>query len=153
MKDNSFPDSEEYSGLHFFNESTSSLPVRAETAEKIISLIEKSEDCHFQLVEIVFVNKPKIKDVNRDYLQREYVTDIISFPYNKPDSTHEPEGTLYCCAPRIFEQAEEFGQPAKREFRRIIIHGLLHLIGYDDQSKQAKEEMRRREDFYLQKLG
>lgn len=153
MNSNHFPDSKAYSGLHFFNESNSSLPVHSGTVAEIISLIEKNEACRFQLVEIVFVDKSKIKAVNREYLQRKYVTDVISFPYNSQNSDKELEGTLYCCAPRIREQAKEYDQPVEREFKRIIIHGLLHLVGYDDQSSPDKTKMRQREEFYLQGLA
>jgi rRNA maturation RNase YbeY len=138
--------------VHLFNETSSPLPVNIDTARKILSKIEEYESCHFRLVEIVFVDEEEIKTVNREYLQREYVTDIITFPYHEDSVRKNIEGTLYCCAPRIYEQAENYGQTAKEEFKRVIIHGLLHLIGYDDRSEQDQKKMREQEDFYLRKL-
>jgi rRNA maturation RNase YbeY len=152
MSHNHFRDPGDYSGLYFFNESSSSLPVDSDIARKVISLIEKHEKCRFQLVEIVFVDETEIKEVNRSYLGREYSTDIITFSYHESFSNQRIEGTLYCCVPRIYEQAENYNQPAEEEFKRIIIHGLLHLIGYDDQSEASRKKMREREDFYLRKM-
>jgi rRNA maturation RNase YbeY len=143
----------DYTGIHLFNETSSPGPVTIDTAREIVSKIEENEACQFQMVEIIFVEEDKIKAVNREYLQREYVTDIITFSYHEGTSLQHVEGTLYCCAPRIFEQAETYEQTTEKEFKRIIIHGLLHLIGYDDQSEQGRTEMRRREDSYLRQLG
>jgi rRNA maturation RNase YbeY len=139
-------------GVHLFNETSSPLPVNIDTAGKIVSKVEEYEPCHFRLVEIVFVDEEEIKAINRQYLRREYVTDIITFPYHEASVRKNIEGTLYCCAPRIYKQAENYDQSAKKEFKRVIIHGLLHLIGYDDQSEQDQKKMRRQEDFYLRKL-
>lgn len=152
MNSDHFPDFREYTGHHFFNKTSSSLPVQASTADDIISLIESNEGCQFHFIEIIFVNEAQIKTINREYLQRKYVTDVITFPYNTQNTGQKVEGTLYCCAPRIYEQAKEYEQLAEREFKRVIIHGLLHLVGYDDQSERDRETMKKREAFYLQKL-
>jgi rRNA maturation RNase YbeY len=153
MNNNRPSQSGDYTGIHLFNETSCSLPVNIHTVREIVSGIEENESCHIQMAEIVFVDEDKIKAVNREYLQREYMTDIITFPYHDETSLQHVEGTLYCCATHIFEQAEDYDQSAEEEFKRIIIHGLLHLIGYDDQTKQSRRRMRRRENFYLGKLG
>ena len=105
------------------------------------------------MIEVVYVNEEGIIDINKEYLNRDYVTDIISFNYNEANQQDPIEGTLFCCAPRIFEQAAEINEKPESEFFRILIHGLLHLIGYDDLSDEERANMRAKENFYLQNLS
>jgi len=148
-----YSDDASYKGIHLFNESSLSLPLEPPTLKHIPSLLEKHEACQFKWVELVFVGKEAIVEINKKHLSRNYVTDIISFRYDEDTSNNAIEGTLYCCAPRIQEQAIEVAQTPKQEFARIIIHGLLHLVGYEDQSPDEKETMTQKENFYLSKLG
>jgi rRNA maturation RNase YbeY len=141
------------SGLYLFNETSHSLPVDRTTIREIVNLIEENESYSFSLIETVFVDEDTIVALNQEYLNRNYVTDIITFRYDEQMANQGIEGTLYCCAPRIYEQAKAYKQPPEREFNRIIIHGLLHLTGYDDQYEEAQQKMRNREDFYLERLG
>ncbi len=153
MKSNNPSEKRGHSGLYLFNETSRSLPVDRATIRKITGLIEEHESCHFQLIETVFVDEEAIVRLNQTYLERDYVTDIITFRYDEAASDQQIEGTLYCCAPRIYEQAKDYNQPFEGEFNRIVIHGLLHLTGYDDQSEEDRQEMRNREAFYLERLG
>lgn len=155
MKTSKFPEGSSYTGIFLFNESGHSLPISKDQARVIASLIEQHDHCSFRLVEIVFVDENDIVRVNRQHLEREYVTDIITFRYDEdPENQNQDvEGTLYCCAPRIMEQARVFNETKEREFGRILIHGLLHLIGYDDQSDKAEKIMHERENFYLDLLS
>lgn len=141
-----------YSGIHLFNESEINLPVNQQVLRSIAASIEQEESCIFQLVEAVFVDKDEIVRINQEHLERDYVTDIISFRYDDDPRNQTIEGTLYCCAPRIAEQADEFNEPTETEFKRIIIHGLLHLIGYDDQSPEAQKAMRKKENYFLARV-
>lgn len=136
--------------LQIFNESSVSIPLDQASAGKIISLIEEQEEVTFDFIEVVYVDEDEIVLINMDHLDRDYVTDIISFKYDEnSEGKNGIEGTLFCCAPRIAEQAEEFGETTENEFRRILIHGLLHLIGYDDQTTEDKKRMTELEDKYL----
>ena len=152
-----FPDLPDKTVLSVNNPSTFSLPIQKGALEVILQLIEVGEQVTFQLVELVYVDEEGIVEINQKYLEREYVTDIISFNYDDDDessdsSKKEIEGTLYCCAPRIAEQSNELKSDPQQEFYRIFIHGLLHLAGYDDSSPQEKETMTRLENHYLEQL-
>lgn len=125
------------------------LPVEGPHLLNILHHIEKKEKVRFLQTEVAFVSEDEIVEVNKEYLNRDYVTDIISFRYDEDDSNQAIEGTLYCCASRIAEQAAEFDATVHEEFRRVFIHGLLHLIGYDDSTDKEKKEMTRLEDYYL----
>lgn len=136
--------------LQSFNESSVNVPLDQPTAQKILSLIEVHEKVVYSFVELVYVDEEEIIRINNEHLDRDYVTDIISFRYDEESGgDQEIEGTLFCCAPRIKEQAQEFGESAEREFKRILIHGLLHLIGYNDQTEEEKRSMTELEDKYM----
>ncbi|AXJ01069.1 rRNA maturation RNase YbeY [Cyclonatronum proteinivorum] len=113
-------------------------------------MVLSAEKRAWRLIELVFVDEAEILRINNEHLQHDYVTDIITFPYHEGE---EPvEGTLFCCAPQIFKQAEEHGADPLHEFARILIHGLLHLCDYDDKTSSDKHRMTEKENYYLSKL-
>lgn len=135
--------------LQVYNETSTSLPLEISTVQDVTASIAQEENCFFRLIEIVFVDEEEIIRINQQHLGRDYITDIITFRYDESDSNEAIEGTLFCCAPRISEQARELDEPQEREFLRIVIHGLLHLAGYEDQSETQKQQMTSRENHYL----
>jgi len=150
-----FPDPEASTGipkLQIFNPSGYKLPFSLALIPRLIRLIEKGENIQFSLLEIIFTDEEKIIEINSKYLDRDYVTDIISFRYDEEHSNEAIEGSLYCCAPRIEEQSREFQTDPAEEFLRIIAHGALHLTGYNDQTVEDKKQMTGLEDHYLAKI-
>jgi len=144
---------EDSSPLQILNQTSIVLPFEESEAQTLITEIEKDQKCSFSSVELVYVDEEEIVRINNEFLQHDYITDIITFRYDEDESNSEIEGSLVCCAPRIKEQAAEFNQTEKQEFLRIIVHGLLHLVGYDDQSDAEKTEMTRLEDRFLASLS
>ncbi|WP_340102571.1 rRNA maturation RNase YbeY [Rhodohalobacter sp. 8-1] len=140
------------SKLEVFNPSGHTLPFQESDLLSLLESIEKGESVQFHSIEFVFTGEAGIVDINSTYLDRSYVTDIISFRLDDDESDQAIEGTLYCCAPRIAEQSEEFDTTPEVEFLRVAIHGMLHLAGYDDQTDDDKAVMTSREDYYLQTL-
>lgn len=138
--------------IQLFNKSGKELPIDLDTIQFAISILTNHESCEFSILEVVYVDENEIVEINREYLDRDYVTDIISFRYDEDSDNNNIEGTLFCCAQRIYEQAIEYNEDAGMEFKRILIHGLLHLCGYEDDSPAAKKEMTQRENYYLEKL-
>ncbi|MEX0609801.1 MAG: rRNA maturation RNase YbeY [Balneolaceae bacterium] len=135
--------------LQIYNESGIEIPLQESELSSLIEFIAKQEHCRFSFVEVVYVGEDEIVEINKEHLQRDYVTDIITFRYDDDAGNLEIEGTLFCCAPRITEQARELDEPEKKEFLRIFIHGILHLIGYEDSSSTGKNKMTELEDIYL----
>lgn len=135
--------------IQVFNETDLDIPVPSGDYEDVAQAISEGENCSFSFVEVVYVDEDEIVRINKEHLDRDYITDIITFRYDDSQDNEEIEGTLYCCAPRIFEQAKEFGEAPQREFQRIFIHGLLHLAGYEDQTQEQKAEMTAKENAYL----
>jgi probable rRNA maturation factor len=147
--------------IQIYNESGINLPLEESRYLKIAQIISEGEKVPFGFLEIVYVDEDEIIRVNQEYLGKSYVTDIITFTYDdeiadnpsSKDDSKVTDGTIFMCAPRIVEQASEYGETIGREFSRIFIHGLLHLSGYDDHTGELKAIMAEKENFYLEKLS
>ena len=97
-------------------------------------------------VNIIFCSDPYILDVNINYLGHDYYTDIITFDYVEGDVL---SGDLFISIDSVRENASFYGVEFSAELRRVMVHGLLHLIGYDDHTPDEQKEMRSKEDYYL----
>ena len=97
---------------------------------------------------IIFCSDEHLLGINRDYLQHDYYTDIITFDLS-PSSKAPLEAELYISVDRVKENASTLGQPFYRELHRVVFHGLLHLLGYKDKLKKDQVLMREMEDRLL----
>lgn len=150
-----FPDldsSHDLPKLEIFNPSGVTLPFQRTIIPKLIYQIEKHEDVRFSNLEIVFTDEDGIIEINSKYLDKTYVTDTISFRYDEDESNKAIEGTIYCCAPRIEEQARELHIEPREEYLRIITHAMLHLTGFGDKTGEEKKKMTDLENLYLSKI-
>lgn len=95
--------------------------------------------------EIVFVfcTDEYLLNVNKEFLKHDYYTDIITFDYSKPRII---SGEIYISIPRVRENAKTYKVQFVDELHRVIIHGILHLLGYKDKSRAQEKEMRKAED-------
>jgi rRNA maturation RNase YbeY len=108
--------------------------------------VAESEIKRIGQISIIFCSDHYILDVNQKYLQHDYFTDIIAFDYCEGDRL---SGDLFISVDTVRENALEYGTEFKDELNRVIVHGLLHLIGYDDHSEEDISEMRSKENYYL----
>lgn len=97
-------------------------------------------------ISIIFCSDNYILDVNLRYLHHDYFTDVITFDYCEGDKL---SGDLFISVDSVRENAIEFGTEFDEELHRVIVHGLLHLIGYDDHTPDDQKVMRAKEDYYL----
>lgn len=102
------------------------------------------------VVNFIFCSDEYLSKVNMEFLKRDYYTDVISFDYSEGDRI---SGDIMISVDRIKENAENLGVSYTEELKRIMVHGLLHLIGYDDATDDLRADMSRREDFYLIQAG
>ena len=102
---------------------------------------------------IVIVDNDTIHDLNRDFLQHDYPTDVISFQVESDSEKGHLEGEVIASAEMALERAPEFKWSVKEELILYIIHGLLHLVGYDDLTPEDREKIREKERFYLRHAG
>ncbi len=111
--------------------------------------LEKVQNAIFS---ITFVGNNEIKEINKNYRNIDKVTDVISFAFEDNNSfTNEIRvlGDIYVCIPRMIEQAESYGHSEKRELSFLIVHGLLHLLGYDHMTKDEEIVMFNKQEMIL----
>ena len=99
-------------------------------------------------IRVVYVQDEEIQALNKKYLQHDYVTDVISFPLDEENGV--VEGEVYVCIDQAKRQAEAHSVPVRREVSRLVIHGVLHIIGYDDATPDERSFMQQKEDEYLE---
>lgn len=126
------------------------LPNPKKTAAWIEKVV-KAEKLKVGSLSYVFCTDKYLLEINQQYLNHDTLTDIITFDFTEPGS-RLLEGEIYISVPRVRENAKGLGEDFIKELHRVIIHGVLHLVGYGDKGKKKKEEMRKREDKYLAKL-
>ncbi len=101
-------------------------------------------------INFIFCSDTYLHNINLQYLNHDYFTDIITF-----DNSEEKDvlsGDIYISIERVRENAKMFQCPLNQEIRRVIVHGILHLIGYQDKSSSEIKLMRSKEDYYLSLL-
>lgn len=106
----------------------------------------KKEKKEIGITNLIFCSDDYLLQVNKEFLKRDYLTDVISFDYTKEDKI---SGDVLISVDRVSENAKENGVSFLEELKRVMVHGLLHLIGYDDNTKENKGIMTAREDLYL----
>ena len=111
-----------------------------------LRLVAESEIRKIGDISIIFCSDNYILDVNQKYLQHDYFTDIITFDYCEGDKI---SGDLFISVDSVKENAIEYGTDFKEELNRVIVHGILHLIGYDDHNDDDIRQMRSKENYYL----
>jgi probable rRNA maturation factor len=94
---------------------------------------------------VYFVGRKKITDLNERFLQHAGPTDVITFNYGG-DVLH---GEIFICVSEAVKQAKEFGTTPQSELVRYMVHGLLHLRGYDDHTPEQQKKMKRAEDGWV----
>ena len=122
---------------------------KKDALDSIITTISKKENHKFISLNLVISDDLHLNVLKKEYFNQDHFTDIITF--NLEDKGDPIEGEIYISMDRIEDNSNTFRTSLENEFKRIFIHGLLHLCGYDDQTKSEKENMCRLEDYYLNK--
>ena len=132
--------------VHYFTEDCSFSFKEKRLTSQWLKLVAGSEVRKLGDISIIFCSDPYILDVNLRYLQHVYYTDIITFDYCEGDTL---SGDLFISIDSVRENAELYGTGFADELNRVIVHGVLHLIGYDDHTDEEIAEMRAKENYYL----
>jgi probable rRNA maturation factor len=114
----------------------------------LLEVIRMEEIPGVDSINIIICSDKYLLDINRKFLNHDFLTDIITFTYSPEDKSLE--GELYISIERVKENSKILNIPVEKEFRRVIVHGILHLCGYDDKRKKEKEFMHDLENRYLQ---
>tara|TARA_B100000902_G_C27288595_1_gene905831 strand:- start:255 stop:593 length:339 start_codon:yes stop_codon:yes gene_type:complete len=109
------------------------------------------EDCQkqFQSINFIILNTAEHTQMNAQYLDHHYETDVITFDLS---SEQEAIGEVYINIDVATENAKEYNANPETELQRLAIHGVLHLMGLDDKTTEQQKKMREKEDFYLERF-
>lgn len=132
--------------IRFFNEDTDFIYKKKALCKQWLKMVAGSEIRKIGSINVIFCSDPYILDVNMRYLQHDYFTDIITFDYCEKDVL---SGDLFISIDSVKENSEFYKTSFEDELDRVIVHGVLHLIGYDDHTEQDISTMRAKENYYL----
>jgi len=110
----------------------------------------KAEGFELSEINYVFCNDEYLHSINVEYLDHDTLTDIITFDNSEEDELIE--GDIFVSIERIIDNAKDFNTTFEQEFKRVIVHGILHLCGYCDKNDENEKQMREKEDYYLRLL-
>lgn len=130
-----------YSGIEFSDQNT----IKEWLNSVILNEAKTAGELNF-----VFVDDKKIIQINRDFLKHDFFTDIITFPTSVNDTIIS--GEIYVSVERIIENSKTIKVSFGNEFARVLVHGILHLLGYNDHTDAEIELIRSKEDYYLHLL-
>ncbi|RIJ48642.1 rRNA maturation RNase YbeY [Maribellus luteus] len=100
-------------------------------------------------ITVIFCSDEYLLEMNKEYLNHDYYTDIITFDYVEGDII---SGDLFISVDRVKDNAVQFDSTLLKELYRVVFHGTLHLVGYKDKTEDEKVVMRSKEDFYLSEV-
>ncbi len=123
--------------------------VDAIVVERLIKNLLRKEEKKLGEINITFTGNPAILEVNQKFLNHSYYTDIITFNYCKKNVV---SGDLLISLDQVEINSRKYKSIFERELLRVIIHGVLHLVGYNDTSEDEIRIMRKKEDTYLCEL-
>ena len=117
---------------------------------KWISSVVQEEGYHLGDLAFIFCSDAYLLDMNKAYLAHDYYTDIITFDYTEGSKI---SGDLFISVDTVKANAQTYSVAFLHELRRVLVHGVLHLLGYNDSNPAEVQIMREKEDYYLSKLS
>lgn len=120
--------------------------------QDIIKTVFKSDGYNADNIAMIFGDDELLNGLKKEYFDQDHLTDVIAFRLNDY-SDKNVEGEIYISIPRAKENAEAFNEPFAKEISRLIIHGSLHLLNYDDQTVTDKMKMTKKENDILIKCN
>lgn len=136
--------------INFFSEKIAFKPKQSLKLKAWIKSVASEEGYQVGTLNYVFCDDDYIIETNRQYLQHDYYTDIITFDYTEKN---EISGDLVVSLDTVRSNAEKLGVDFNGELCRVIIHGILHLCGYKDKTDEEEKQMRALEDHHLLKFN
>ena len=131
--------------INFYFDHIDTLEIQPEISSWLENIIIK-EGKKIGKIDYIFCDDDQLLQVNRDFLQHDYYTDIITFDYVKGKTI---SGDIFVSLQRIKDNAETLSADVERELKRVLAHGVLHLCGYKDKTIEDAKKMREKEEFYL----
>lgn len=135
----------------YFHSEDINLPIALDEPQILQWLIAlaKEENQQISNLNYIFCSDEYLLNINRDYLNHDYYTDIITFDYTEDQTV---AGDIYISTDRVAENANEFSVTFQEELMRVIAHGCLHLLGYKDKTDEEQTMMTKKEEASLSLL-
>ncbi|MBX2961267.1 MAG: rRNA maturation RNase YbeY [Cyclobacteriaceae bacterium] len=133
--------------IRFFAEDLRFKPQNPGKTSNWLKNVVETEGGQLEYLNIIFCSDEYLSQINKKFLNHSTLTDIVTF-----DNSTLPkriEGELYISIPRIRDNATKFQSSFDSELHRVMVHGILHLLGYNDKTGRQKSKMRKTEDAYL----
>jgi len=136
--------------IQFFQEDTSFTPKNEEHLIRWIYQVAKLHQHQIKALNYIFCSDEYLLKINQEYLDHDYYTDIITF--DNSETTDHLEGDIFISIDRVLENAHNASLQFEQELHRVIVHGVLHLIGYQDKTPTEQNVMREKEEACLSLL-
>jgi len=131
--------------VEYHNQTTESTEYVENLINSIFETIDETKN-----MQVIFVSADEIREINKTYRNKDYATDVISFPN---DEDEESFGDIFINLEKAREQASEYGHSYEREVGFLAVHGYLHLKGYDHHTPEEAKEMFTLQEEILQKAN
>lgn len=127
-------------------------PIDKKSIKKIVKCVLDTEQKD-AVLNVVFVDNKRIQEINKTYLGHNYATDVLSFSYNDSCAENTMNGEIIISAEMASKVAQDHNGVFEGELALYLVHGMLHLIGYNDKCKKDAKVMHQREGEIIAKLG
>ena len=134
------------SAVSFASEQTNFTLPNKKSIKSWLNSVVKAEKKSLGAIAFVFCTDDYLLDINKRFLAHDYYTDVITFDYSVESSI---SGDVFISIDRVAENATKVGVSFENELHRVLLHGVLHLLGYKDKTSVEKALMTDKEDFYL----
>ncbi|MBI5150618.1 MAG: rRNA maturation RNase YbeY [Candidatus Omnitrophica bacterium] len=129
------------------------IPIKLPRVAAIVRAVLKREGVREAALSIVFVSGPRIRALNRKYLGRDYVTDVLAFDLKDDQRPGRVSGDIAICVDAAVRNAKSYNTSLAQELVLYVAHGILHLLGFDDHAPADIRKMRKKEQEILECLG
>lgn len=133
--------------IHFFQEDISYRLQKKDKLRQWLDRVITSENESYHDLNIILCTDEYLHNLNHTYLSKDDLTDVLAFDFS--ENEHVVSGDIYISLPRVRENAVKFKVRIKDEIHRVIVHGILHLIGYSDKRSRDRQRMTEKENLYL----
>ena len=132
--------------INFFFEETDEFDVSGLNVEQNIEAVLSNENRTLGEINYIFCSDEYLLNINKQYLKHDYYTDVISFDYSEDDII---SGDIFISVDTVKDNAKEYDVEFEKELARVMVHGVLHFIGYKDKTDEDAKQMRQKENQYL----